>query len=86
VINLYGKAGRTTKPIGVIQFEEDPARLPATDHLSAQGSVVLYYSLDQYPHILDLLRNESPLHLRFNKDNKFGQISTSKEPVGEGED
>lgn len=44
-----------------------------------------YFRADRYPHFIDLLRNEGPLFFYYNKDNHTCYITTSDEPVGEGE-
>jgi hypothetical protein len=41
---------------------------------------------DDYPRILDILRNEKPVFVEFEVQNgNIANIRTSAEPVGEGE-
>ena len=40
---------------------------------------------DAYRALIDVLRNESPVHVHVNADGKATGLSTSREPVGEGE-
>jgi hypothetical protein len=80
---LKGAGGETC----YVRFVEDPAaNLPA----AAQGSPVsfeFYYHHSQLDHLIDMLRNEKPVTVFFNNDNGFAnsRISTTDEPVGEGE-
>jgi len=45
----------------------------------------VYYAADRYPTFIDLIRNEKPLYFYFNLENATSYITTSDEPVGEGE-
>jgi len=45
----------------------------------------LYYSIDHFDVIGDLLRNEKPLYIEFSSPPPFGLLRTSKEPIGEEE-
>lgn len=49
------------------------------------GTIILNYPLSLYSHVVDILRNEKPVFVRF-KDGEptSGSIDTSVEPVGEG--
>jgi hypothetical protein len=51
------------------------------------GSVNLYYHLDDFENVIDLLRNEKPTYLSYNgSGGQFENgIMTTAEPVGEGE-
>lgn len=44
-----------------------------------------YFRSDRYPHFIDILRNEKPLFFYYNRDDMTCYITTSDEPVGEGE-
>ncbi len=44
-----------------------------------------YFRAERYPHFIDILRNEKPLFFYYNKDDKTCYMTTSDEPVGEGE-
>ena len=46
-----------------------------------------YYHHSQLDHLIDMLRNEKPIFVFFNDDNGWpnSRISTTEEPVGEGE-
>lgn len=45
----------------------------------------VYLRADKYPHWIDLFRNEGPLFFFYDYDKDFCFITTSDEPVGEGE-
>lgn len=40
---------------------------------------------DHFSDFIDILRNEKPLYFYFNNKTKLSYITTSDEPVGEGE-
>ena len=44
-----------------------------------------YFSADKYPAFIDLFRNEKPLFFYFHLKTKACYITTTDEPVGEGE-
>ena len=41
--------------------------------------------MSTYPHCVDLLRNESPVNFYYNDATNVALLTTSLEPVGEGE-
>ena len=41
--------------------------------------------MENLPYIVDILRNEKPIYLGWQKDQARAFISTTQEPVGEGE-
>lgn len=45
----------------------------------------IYFHESELNSIIDTLRNESPVYVKFNQTLKWGSISTGREPVGEGE-
>lgn len=78
--------GNNNTAIGAVFFHRTKDTMPAADSKSASNYVSMHYTMDEYPQIVDLLRNEAPLYLNFVEGNfNFGSISTSKEPVGENE-
>lgn len=80
VVLLYGAGGW----IGTVYFSNSDASLkPAVKHPS--GRYGLYFKYADLPGIIDMLRNEKPVHLIYNGAVN-SRLSTTKEPVGEGED
>lgn len=72
--------------IGGAYFHRDPTTMPNTDTLNARGYVSLHYPSEDFPKVLDLLRNESPVFVRYVGGIwNMGSITTSSEPVGESE-
>ncbi|MEM9565967.1 MAG: hypothetical protein AAGA93_25315 [Actinomycetota bacterium] len=69
---------------GTLFFYRNPAPALASVHL---GTDALYLRFDDwmYPHIIDTLRNESPLFLTLDDNTGRGWVATSDEPVGEEE-
>lgn len=82
IISLYNSAGQ----FGSLYFHCDPCTLPDSDQLSEQGTLGSHFPLEEMPRILDILRNEKPVYFHQYLDwPTMGLISTSEEPVGEGE-
>lgn len=66
--------------VGIIYFYREDYVLPAA---RTTGYVSMFYHISEMPLILDLLRNESPIFL--TSGSNYAQLSTSLEPIGEGE-
>lgn len=60
------------------------APLPATVPWP-NGVLNIYFYETQFVPMLDTLRNERPVHVKFNAGLKWGSVGTGKEPVGEQE-
>lgn len=82
--------------VGTIYFyPDDYSPLPGDSvYVGSKGNkVILSFLVSQYEHILDLLRNESPLWISIlaNVGSTYGlyygtgEITTGEEPVGEEE-
>lgn len=81
---LRGTGGQTCS----VWFVENAAGpLPAAQ-VVAPNYYAFYYHHSQLDHLIDMLRHEKPVSVFFNDDNGFNnsRISTSDEPVGEGEE
>jgi hypothetical protein len=73
------------KYIGQLIFKPNSSTLPQDNIAGMQ--VNIYYHLEDYKNIIDLLRNEKPMYLLWvgsGPGNENG-IKTTAEPVGEGE-
>lgn len=69
--------------VGTLTFD-DFETVP--ENTSTPDRINLKLHTDDYPHVLDLLRNEAPLFIWINPDNGIGGLSTgAEEAVGEGE-
>lgn len=71
--------------IGAAYFHRQSDTMPDTDSQNPNGYVFIHYPAEDFPRILDLLRNEKPVYLRYTTGWNLGEIRTSMEPVGEGE-
>lgn len=77
-IALYGTDGRTR---AFIRFN-DPGMQFENDYESG-GIIRMHLPSHMFASVVDILRNESPMYIYFAQNRGF--LSTSKEPVGEGE-
>jgi hypothetical protein len=79
LIYLY-KAG---KYVGRIVFFKEDAVIPAN---VSNPEPSVHYPLSRFNDIVSILREEKPLYLSLNPDNKIGTLATSDlEPAGEEE-
>jgi hypothetical protein len=81
VLLLYGESD---KYLGGAFFSDNlntPIK-PATK--SPSGLFSLFYRMRDLPIIIDMLRNEKPIYLTYD-GNINTKISTTSEPIGEGE-
>ncbi|HEY7080912.1 MAG TPA: hypothetical protein VH500_14520 [Nitrososphaeraceae archaeon] len=77
-ISLYGADGKT---IAFLRFN-DPGMFFENDSLL--GDIILMHLPSSiFQSVLDILRNESPVYIYWAQNRGF--LSTSSEPVGEGE-
>lgn len=56
-----------------------------TETVNNHSKYVMYFDAARFPAFIDILRNEKPLYFYFNTNDYQGYITTSDEPVGEGE-
>lgn len=47
------------------------------------GILQVYYPIEAYPDIVDMLRNESPVLLTYDLNMGYARLETGLEPVGE---
>lgn len=83
-LNLRGAGGETCS---VWFVEDETADLPIAE-VVAPDYYAFYYHHSQLQHLIDMLRYEKPIFVFFNDDSGFNnsRISTTNEPVGEGEE
>lgn len=71
-------------PIGRIEFRLND--VPQKIQMRPEGYPNVYYSIDAYPDVVDILRNEDPVYLVYSESMGYARVSTSStEPVGEAE-
>ena len=81
IVGLYGDDGI----IAGLYFHNDSSTMPDSDHLPDTGQPMLHYPVSDFANVIDLLRNESPVYYREVGGWSMGSITTTMEPVGEGE-
>lgn len=75
---------QTGKYIGYVGIIRDSSPLPANIQ-HANGILNIYFHEAELVSLLDTLRNEKPIFVKFNTDLKWGSVGTELEPVGEQE-
>jgi hypothetical protein len=70
--------------IGQLIFMPNGSALVA-DYITRDDTVGLWYHLDDFQNVIDLLRNEAPVYLIWNGSTSENAIRTGVEMVGEGE-
>ena len=71
-----------------LQFYPESSPVPANSksiHISGNPIFYVNYRYSQLNTVIDLLRNESPIKFFFRDETLVSYITTSSEPVGEGE-
>ena len=73
------------KYIGYVGIIKDGAALPANVQWP-NGVLNIYFHEAEFVALLDTLRNERPIHVKYHTDLKWGSVGTDREPVGEEEE
>lgn len=63
-----------------------PKKLIVQDYGGGRKILWVYYPIEAISDIVDILRNEKPVHLVYEKTMGYARVVTGAEPVGEGED
>jgi len=72
-----------TKYVGRIVFFKDGITIPPN---ASYPEPSIHYPLSRFNDVVNILREEKPLYLFLNLDNKIGHLATADfEPVGEEE-
>ncbi len=75
-------------PFAILYFYRNPSNMPNVDDPANKihPYAWCYFPEEDFPHVLDLLRNEKPLYFQYIAGVlNMGVLKTSYEPVGEGE-
>ena len=80
LMNITGNFGKA-----ILWFYPEGMSLPDNRKRPDQDVFDVYYRLDTWDAIVDVLRNESPVHFHYSDSSNSAQIYTGQEPVGEGE-
>ena len=78
-IALYDGSNKT---VAYVRFN-DPGMLFENDSMSG-NRIKMHLPSTMFQNVLDILRNEKPVYIYFAQGRGF--LSTSKEPVGKGEE
>jgi len=72
--------------VGAAYFHHNATTMPVADTMKGSGYISCHYLAEDYPHVLDILRNEKPVYVEFEvRPGNIANIRTSAEPVGEGD-
>jgi hypothetical protein len=83
---IIGLRNESNALIGAAYFHHSTTTMPNTDTRKASGYISCHYLAEDYPQVIDLLRNEMPVYVEFEvRPGNIANIRTSAEPVGEGE-
>ncbi|MHC4617829.1 MAG: hypothetical protein ACYTEQ_08755 [Planctomycetota bacterium] len=77
-------SGKDDDYLGGIYFFDDDSPTSWNDGYSG-SYLFMFLPASHLPRIVDILRNERPLFFSFNTSSGKTYLSTSAEPVGEGE-
>ncbi len=81
-VYFYEPAGQYIGYVGIIK---DSVPLPGNVQWP-NGILNIYFHEAELVPLLDTLRNEKPVFVKFNTDLKWGSVGTDREPVGEQEE
>lgn len=74
------------KTVARLEFRATDVPTKLTVHQYPTGEVLwIYFPIEAYPDIVDLLRHEGPVILTYDKQVGYARLETGEEPVGEGE-
>jgi len=83
---IIGLRNDSEELVGAAYFHRSTATMPIADTQKATGYISCHYLAEDYPQVLDILRNEKPVFVEFEVGmGNMANIRTSAEPVGEGE-
>ena len=74
----------TGKYIGYVGIIKDGVPLPANVQ-GANGVLNIYFHEAELVALLDTLRNERPVFVRYHTNLRWGSVGTDSEPLGEQE-
>ena len=81
---IIGLRNESDGLIGAAYFHHHATTMPVADTQKASGYISCHYLAEDYPRVLDILRNEKPIQIYFASGRAFFGTGTT-ENVGEGE-
>lgn len=83
----FGIQIKVPSGLAVLRFTRDyTLKNSCTKKENGKYEFLIYLRVEKYAAFIDILRNEKPLYFFYNFDTDQSYITTSDEPVGEGED
>ena len=79
VISLHGAFG-----LAILYFVPQDGQLGKNQKRAGQEIFDIYYWMDSWPHLTDLLRNEKPVQFEFDDSNNTAQIRSVRATVPGG--
>ncbi|TFG04585.1 MAG: hypothetical protein EU536_04325 [Promethearchaeota archaeon] len=70
---------------GYLNFFPNTVDLPNPSYNEKDKVVQLYFHVEHFDVICDLLRNEKPIFINYQSPPPFATLRTGKEPIGEEE-
>ena len=70
---------------GYINFFPNDVELPNPNYNKTKKVINLYFHVEQFDVISDLLRNEKPLFIEYSSPPPFATLRSGQEPIGEEE-
>ena len=62
-----------------------PKKLTVQDYGGGKEVLWVYYPIEAFADVVDILRNEKPVYLTYEKTSGYARVETGDEPTGEGE-
>jgi hypothetical protein len=81
-VYFYEPSGKYIGYVGIIK---DGAPLPVNAQWP-NGVLNIYFHEAEFVALLDTLRNERPVYIKYHTDLKWGSVGTDREPIGEQEE
>jgi hypothetical protein len=82
----YGIQFRVPSGIAILRFTRDYEIQNSVEKKGKSNIYHVYIRAEKYPAYIDILRYEKPIFFYYDLANNLSYITTSDEPVGEGED
>ena len=82
---IIGLRNADNELVGAAFFHHTTATMPIADTQKATGYISCHYLAEDYPQVLDLLRNEKPVYVEFEvRPGNIANIRTTAEPSRRG--
>jgi len=69
----------------VLRFTRDLSQANVVEEKAGEKHFYIYLRVEKYAAFIDIMRNEKPLFFYYDFDTNQAYVTTSDEPVGEGE-